>query len=531
MKMCENPGVLRTVSFIFTIIRILGIIVPIGLIIMMAIDISKIVLNPDAKVSNQTVKTTTNRMIAAIAFFFVPTFVLAIFQRLNFDYTKSSCITDATETGIKAAQIIHDNHQRRIKEEKEEEKERVEEERLAIAEERETKRQEIFENAERERKRVQAEQDQRAQQLAAARNQENLAYRQTQLAVETQTSGEVKRIANIIKEDARKLKEERIKEAKRSNISQEERNKLQREADSIDPDAIAEVVEENLSSLSFDELKERFSGVVSAGQAVGSAIKSVFGSIANFFNGTTRAKDAADATDTNKYETKKERMSNTWINILTPRGTPTNSKPSPETCTNVAPGRSNKVHPSDTTYGIYELNAEYSFPIRISPGSPFNFSLGYETPLTNRTYAMYRAIEILRTAKNIDKALVSEKEKHLLRIERQSSTLKSLYDNLSSKYFTKSKNRLRAPAIIFWKGTAPTYRNEHIAIVEKVSEANNLGKVSITEYMEIGYKNVLVSRTGISPRRYVPGGASIGFDSLTDYMSRGCVYGIVYILE
>ena len=394
MKMCENPGVLRTVSFIFTIIRILGIIVPIGLIIMMAIDISKIVLNPDAKVSNQTVKTTTNRMIAAIAFFFVPTFVLAIFQRLNFDYTKSSCITDATETGIKAAQIIHDNHQRRIKEDKEAEKERVEEERLAIAEERETKRQEVFENAERERQRVQAEQDQRARQLAATRSQEFAVMRQEQSVAQTQTSNLAQTASKKVGRAVAAIKREQTNIANDSSKPKDEREKAKEIADSIEPNLIEEAVAEELKTHSPEELEALNEELAQA--TTEETINKFFGSKKEFEKVSQRATDASVGTTTLDGEEAYKKVMTLRLKVVI--------RPTSKRCPSLLP--SLKLRDTDDPrVQMIDANSSYKFDIRKTPmyKPPSNLAEHKNRTMDNRIYALERSIEIINSADKYEK--------------------------------------------------------------------------------------------------------------------------------
>lgn len=105
MPFCEDPNVLSVISFVKSILSILAIVVPIILIIMVTVEISKIVLNPDEKVTSKVMKSVTAKMIAAVTLFFVPTIVNVLMNMVGVNFTASSCWNNANEESIRTYRI------------------------------------------------------------------------------------------------------------------------------------------------------------------------------------------------------------------------------------------------------------------------------------------------------------------------------------------------------------------------------------------------------------------------------------------
>ena len=116
---CQNPNVLRIIYFIEKILNLAFTIIPIGLIIFITIDIVKIIISADDKAIRENHKSIINRIIFAIAMFFVPTLVGLVMGLLNtfgFDTLFNTdnqdnyalCIKNATKENIAIYQIIQD---------------------------------------------------------------------------------------------------------------------------------------------------------------------------------------------------------------------------------------------------------------------------------------------------------------------------------------------------------------------------------------------------------------------------------------
>lgn len=70
---CTNSGVLKTILFIETFLKVILYIVPIGLILMVMIDLSKSVISSDENAMQKNLKLASKRIFSAVIFFLVPT--------------------------------------------------------------------------------------------------------------------------------------------------------------------------------------------------------------------------------------------------------------------------------------------------------------------------------------------------------------------------------------------------------------------------------------------------------------------------
>lgn len=91
---CSDMGLAKTLSIINNIINVVHIIVPIILIIMVVINLIELVNNPEEK---KLVKKLTNKVIAAIIVFFVPTIMNVFLNMLPNSYDLIGCMKSSKE--------------------------------------------------------------------------------------------------------------------------------------------------------------------------------------------------------------------------------------------------------------------------------------------------------------------------------------------------------------------------------------------------------------------------------------------------
>lgn len=101
---CNTTGFLRIMYLIKVLLNLIRFAVPIILILMVALDLFKNVINPKEK---EGMKKIVNRIIAAVIVFFVPTVVSLVLYLMDYvldnkseDYKVSSCYTNANTTCI-----------------------------------------------------------------------------------------------------------------------------------------------------------------------------------------------------------------------------------------------------------------------------------------------------------------------------------------------------------------------------------------------------------------------------------------------
>lgn len=105
LSACTNPGILSVVLYMKRLFEIICIIAPIALIIMATYEVGKIVMNPDQKVSKASITKTTQKFLAAIGVFFVPTFVTVFMKLMNIqNYNQNSCWSNSSVEMIAAYQ-------------------------------------------------------------------------------------------------------------------------------------------------------------------------------------------------------------------------------------------------------------------------------------------------------------------------------------------------------------------------------------------------------------------------------------------
>ncbi len=115
LEVCQNPGILRIIQFILILMNVIFIIVPIGLIIMLLIDLSKVVISQDEREGPKTNKLILNRIIMAIVVFMVPSIVSFVAKVIDMgDY--STCIANANASAIAYYQNIQDEEEKKAEE-------------------------------------------------------------------------------------------------------------------------------------------------------------------------------------------------------------------------------------------------------------------------------------------------------------------------------------------------------------------------------------------------------------------------------
>ena len=77
-----NQKLLPLLSFLGKILDIIHIAIPIALIVFVTLDLAKAVLSQDNDMVSKTVRSIRNRVIAALAIFFLPTIVEYVFQEV-----------------------------------------------------------------------------------------------------------------------------------------------------------------------------------------------------------------------------------------------------------------------------------------------------------------------------------------------------------------------------------------------------------------------------------------------------------------
>lgn len=97
LNICEESNILSVILYLKYLINILQFIIPIALIIMCAIDLGKVMLNPEDKKQPKILK----RMIAAVLIFFIPTILNIVLDAAGQQsYTATDCWTNANTTTI-----------------------------------------------------------------------------------------------------------------------------------------------------------------------------------------------------------------------------------------------------------------------------------------------------------------------------------------------------------------------------------------------------------------------------------------------
>ena len=123
-SVCEIPDVLRVIYFIKLLINVVKFIVPIGLIVMVILDFGKGVVSGDKK-PGEIIKLCSNKIIAAVIIFLIPTIVNFVLVFVDKATSYESCWANANISTINSYQVLWDEE---VAKWKEEEKRKQEEE-------------------------------------------------------------------------------------------------------------------------------------------------------------------------------------------------------------------------------------------------------------------------------------------------------------------------------------------------------------------------------------------------------------------
>ncbi len=98
LSLCEEPGILRALLFLKYALQIIFVLMPIILIIMVIIDLSKIIMNPKKEEVSGSLSKIVKRTIAAIAVFLLPAIISYAFEALitNYDNELKVCYENAS---------------------------------------------------------------------------------------------------------------------------------------------------------------------------------------------------------------------------------------------------------------------------------------------------------------------------------------------------------------------------------------------------------------------------------------------------
>ena len=104
----EEEGVIRVIEYVYNIIKIIRIIVPIGLIVMTSLDIAKKVIDPNEKDGQKKIMI---RLIAAVIVFFIPLFIKFVFKIADIDIDNINInnieTNNSTKSTLSALNIIN----------------------------------------------------------------------------------------------------------------------------------------------------------------------------------------------------------------------------------------------------------------------------------------------------------------------------------------------------------------------------------------------------------------------------------------
>lgn len=151
LSFCEEPNILRALLILKYALQIIFVLIPIILMIMVIIDLSKIIMNPKTEEVSGSLSKIAKRTVAAIAVFLLPTIISYTFEALitNYDNELKVCYENASLERIDI--LLKEQEQKRATEKEEEQKKL--QEALAQRKEKEDKiREEIKKNREEEEK-------------------------------------------------------------------------------------------------------------------------------------------------------------------------------------------------------------------------------------------------------------------------------------------------------------------------------------------------------------------------------------------
>ena len=106
LSLCDNPDVLKVIKIVKIIINLIKIIVPIALIVTIMISLMQSILDKDNDALNKELKKSTNKLIAAVLIFLIPTFVSLIFNTVGSDTDYKNCLKNANEEKINKLYVV-----------------------------------------------------------------------------------------------------------------------------------------------------------------------------------------------------------------------------------------------------------------------------------------------------------------------------------------------------------------------------------------------------------------------------------------
>lgn len=105
---CNSPGIVPLLSITRRILDLVQLIVPILLIVFATVELTKMVVNPEAK---NGLKKVTNKFLAAAIVFFVPVIINALMAMMPNSFSISSCWSAANQSSeiLKASSVKYIN--------------------------------------------------------------------------------------------------------------------------------------------------------------------------------------------------------------------------------------------------------------------------------------------------------------------------------------------------------------------------------------------------------------------------------------
>jgi len=112
LNLCEESNILSVILYLKEIINVIQIIIPIILIIMCAVDLGKIMLNPEDKKQPKIFK----RMVAAVAVFFIPTILNIVLDAAGQqNFMATDCWTNANTSTINKLRVTEQENKEKEK--------------------------------------------------------------------------------------------------------------------------------------------------------------------------------------------------------------------------------------------------------------------------------------------------------------------------------------------------------------------------------------------------------------------------------
>lgn len=103
VNVCSDPDFLRIMLFVNTLLTIAKIILPLAIIVVATLDITKLILEGTPDEFKRQSKKFVNRLISAVIIFFIPTIINVIFGFVDETFDFMPCFTNATQENVKKA--------------------------------------------------------------------------------------------------------------------------------------------------------------------------------------------------------------------------------------------------------------------------------------------------------------------------------------------------------------------------------------------------------------------------------------------